>query len=150
MNFKQVVLLSVCGLAAIFLVPLLIFSLISLEENAPHPSDQSLTKIFFAHEADFGKLVNMSNEDSHVVRIASDFTWLDNNAGWPRPDSELGFSKQRWDEYRSLFSKQVSVLRSELTIHRRAQPIVEPERGECVSQVARLLKGVCNRADRST
>jgi hypothetical protein len=40
-----------------------------------------------------------------VQRIASEFTWLQNNAGWPRPESELGFSRQRWDEYRKLFKE---------------------------------------------
>jgi hypothetical protein len=105
MTFKQAIFQSLAGLAAIVAVPTLIFGLIYLDESAPHPSDQYLEKVFLAHEADFNKLVEMSNADSHVVRIASDFTWLDNNAGWPRPESELGFSRQRWDEYRSLFAK---------------------------------------------
>ena len=105
MTFKQAALLSLAGLAAIVAVPSLIFGLIYLDESSPHPSDQYLEKTFVSHEVDFNKLVEMSNVDSHVVRIAPDFTWLDNNAGWPRPESELGFSKQRWDEYRSLFSK---------------------------------------------
>jgi len=47
----------------------------------------------------------MAKEDPHVVRIASDFTWLDSDYHWPRPDSQIGFSKERWDEYRSMFSK---------------------------------------------
>ncbi len=105
MTFKQAILLSICGLAAIILVPAALFSIMELGPDSPHPSDQSLEKLFAANEADFEKLVRMSNEDSHVVRIASDFTWLDNNAGWPRPESELGFSNQRWNEYRSFFSK---------------------------------------------
>jgi hypothetical protein len=105
MTFKQAVFLSLCGLAAITLVPTALFSLAALDTDSPHPSDQYLGKTFIAYEADFEKLVRMSNEDSHVIRIAPDFTWLDNNAAWPRPESELGFSKQRWDEYRSLFSK---------------------------------------------
>src|SRR6266446_2633760 len=105
MTFKQAVFLSFAGLAAIIAVPALILGLMSLDESRPDPSDQYLENMFRSHEADFNKLVEMSNADSHVVRIAPDFTWLDNNAGWPRPESELGFSKQRWDEYRSLFSK---------------------------------------------
>src|SRR2546423_3513215 len=45
----------------------------------------------------------MSNEDSTVIRVASDFTRLDSNWAWPRPDSLLGFSHDRWDQHRSLF-----------------------------------------------
>jgi hypothetical protein len=105
MTFKQAAFLSLAGLAAIVAVPTLIFALMSLRESAPHPSDKSLEQTFLAHEADFNKLVDMCNADAHVVRIAPDFTWMDNNAAWPRPESELGFSRQRWEEYRSLFSK---------------------------------------------
>jgi hypothetical protein len=105
MTFKQAAFLSLAGLAAIIAVPALIFGLMSLGESAPHPSDQYLEQMFLAHEGDFNRLVEMSNVDMHVVRIAPDFTWLDNNAGWPRPESQLGFSPQRWDEYRSLFAK---------------------------------------------
>ena len=73
--------------------------------DKPHPADDSLIENFQKHEADFNKLVGMSNEDSKVIRIAPTFTRLENNWAWPRPDSELGFSKQRWDEYRVLFDK---------------------------------------------
>jgi hypothetical protein len=73
--------------------------------DKPHPSDDTLIANFQKNEADFNKLVAMSNEDAKVIRIANDFTRLENNWAWPRPDSELGFSKQRWDEYRALFGK---------------------------------------------
>ncbi len=73
--------------------------------DTPHPSDDNLIRNFQRNDADFNRLVSMSNEDSKVIRIANDFTRLENNWAWPRPDSELGFSKQRWDEYRALFSK---------------------------------------------
>jgi len=43
--------------------------------------------------------------DNKVIRISSDFTWLDNNGAWPRRESELGFSPERWDQYRTLFRK---------------------------------------------
>src|SRR6266550_6451119 len=76
MTFKQAIFLSIAGLAAIVAVPTLIFGLMYLDESALHPSDQYLEKMFLAHEADFNKLVEMSNADSHVVRIAPDFTWL--------------------------------------------------------------------------
>jgi hypothetical protein len=48
----------------------------------------------------------MSNEDysrTTVTRIASDFTRLENNWGWPRPESDWGITRDRWDEYRELF-----------------------------------------------
>jgi hypothetical protein len=69
-----------------------------------HPRDADLEETFRQHEADFDKLVGMSNVDSKVIRIAPTFTRLDDNYAWPRPDSELGFSKERWGEYRTLFS----------------------------------------------
>jgi|SRR5207253_7033743 len=68
-----------------------------------HPTDNVLLDNFRAHEEDFNTLIKMANEDSHVVRIASDFTWLDSNYNWPRPEAEPGFSKERWEKYRSLF-----------------------------------------------
>jgi hypothetical protein len=45
----------------------------------------------------------MSHEDPKVTRVAPDFTWLDDNASWPRPESQLGFTQERWDKYRQLF-----------------------------------------------
>jgi hypothetical protein len=71
----------------------------------PHPSDKELIANFQSQEEDFDTLIKMANEDSKVVRIGYDFTWLDNNYSWPRPDSELGFSKVRWEEYRRIFKK---------------------------------------------
>lgn len=73
------------------------------DKGRPHPSDETLLENFRKHEADFNRLVGMSEVDSKVIRIADDFTWLDSNANWPRPDSEVGFSRERWDEYRRMF-----------------------------------------------
>jgi hypothetical protein len=70
-----------------------------------HPTDDALRRRFEAHEQDFARLVAMSNEDARVVRIAPDFTRLDSNWAWPRPDSLLGFSRTRWEEYRALFRR---------------------------------------------
>lgn len=47
----------------------------------------------------------MSEQDTRVVRIAPDFTGLDSNGAWPRPDSLLGISHARWNEYRRLFKR---------------------------------------------
>jgi hypothetical protein len=58
----------------------------------------------FARNIDrFDKLRNMGEQDSRVIRIAPDYTWLDGNDQWPRDD--IGFSEARWDEYRSLFKE---------------------------------------------
>jgi len=70
-----------------------------------HLSDAEMEGVFRQHEEDFGRLVGMSRMDAKVIRIAPTFTWLDDNARWPRPESELGFSRERWDEYRRLFDE---------------------------------------------
>lgn len=70
-----------------------------------HPVDTNLEQVFFANGADFDHLVRMAQEDRHVIRIAQDFTWLAKTSAWPRPESELGFSRERWEEYRRLFRK---------------------------------------------
>ncbi|HYX29074.1 MAG TPA: hypothetical protein VE863_10945 [Pyrinomonadaceae bacterium] len=74
-----------------------------LISDAEHPSDAELEKVFNTHESDFNQLVTMSGVDARVVRISPTFTWLDDNANWPRPESQLGFSIERWNEYRKLF-----------------------------------------------
>lgn len=70
-----------------------------------HPSDSKLVKHFLDHEKIFNQLIEMSNQDPKVVRIADNFTRLKNNWNWPRSDNELGFSKERWEEYKLLFKK---------------------------------------------
>ncbi len=75
----------------------------ALSGEAKHPSDAELEKVFRTHESDFNQLVAMSGVDARVVRISPTFTWLDDNANWPRPESQLGFSTDRWNEYRELF-----------------------------------------------
>jgi hypothetical protein len=58
---------------------------------------------FLAHRADFERLVVMANEDTHLIRIAPDFTWLDDDSAWPRKN--VGFSEQRWNDYRQIFRR---------------------------------------------
>lgn len=69
--------------------------------SRPFPSDKALRARFFAHRTDFERLVTMANEDNRLTRIASDFTWLDNDVAWPRKD--VGISEERWNDYRRLF-----------------------------------------------
>jgi hypothetical protein len=51
------------------------------------------------------RLVEMMDEDWQMARIAPDFTWRQDILAWPRPESEWGISKGRWDDYRSMFRK---------------------------------------------
>ena len=66
-------------------------------------SDEAVRARFFAHRADFERLVAMANEDNHLIRIAPDFTWLDDDSSWPRKD--VGISVLRWNDYRQLFQR---------------------------------------------
>ncbi|MGA3292435.1 MAG: hypothetical protein ABSE45_00480 [Candidatus Acidiferrales bacterium] len=65
------------------------------------PSDSNLRQRFFRNESDFANLIEMSNQDSHVILIRSNSTSLDTDVSWPRQD--IGFSEHRWNEYRRLF-----------------------------------------------
>ena len=67
------------------------------------PTDAELGQRLAEHRNDFEQLVAMAKADKQLTRIASDFTWTTNNLAWPRPESELGFSVERWNEYRRLF-----------------------------------------------
>jgi hypothetical protein len=61
---------------------------------------------FNAKRATLEQLLEMSKQDyaqNKVIRIAPDFTRLENNWAWPRPDNEWGISAARWSEYRKLF-----------------------------------------------
>ena len=69
-----------------------------------HPTDDALIGRLQAHREEFERLVKMSDADPRVIRIAPSFTRLDNDWGWPRPDSLLGFAPERWREYRRLFA----------------------------------------------
>jgi hypothetical protein len=84
------------GLPLLFLLALLI-------SGCSYPSDAMLERQFFEHEGDFEKLVRMAQEDSHLVRIATDFTWLDTDVSWPRKN--VGISEERWNEYRAVFRR---------------------------------------------
>ena len=73
----------------------------SLQSSAP--TDDKLATNFRAHRTALESLLEMSRTDRTVIRIANDFTWLDTDSSWPRPEERLGFSKARWDQYRQLF-----------------------------------------------
>ena len=65
------------------------------------PSDAALEKKFHSNRRVFDQLIMMTAEDSHLVRIAPDFTFLDTDFSWPR--SNIGISNERWELYRQLF-----------------------------------------------
>ena len=67
------------------------------------PTDSQLRTRFFKNQADFVKLVEMSGQDRRVTLIDFGFTYLENDGSWPRKD--IGFSQERWNEYRGLFRK---------------------------------------------
>jgi len=71
--------------------------------SSPFPTDEALRARFLAHRVDFERLVAMSNEDNRLSRIAPDFTWLNDDAGWPRKD--VGISDERWNDYRQKFRR---------------------------------------------
>ena len=102
----EFIFVGVFSIAAILiLAALIVRSTLNQSGDLSQPGDAILEANFKQHESDLELLLEMSNADKKVVRISSDFTWLDNNAAWPRPESELGFSIERWDHYRTLFRK---------------------------------------------
>lgn len=57
---------------------------------------------FQSRSAILSEILRMSNGDRTVVRIAPTFTRLETDWSWPRSTDKLGFSQERWDEYRRL------------------------------------------------
>lgn len=79
--------------------PLLAFAvamLLLIQIDCRHPSDASLAKRFYKHEAEFQELAAMARTDSRVGRIAPTFT---------RPENPTAFSEDRWNDYRSRFRR---------------------------------------------
>lgn len=62
----------------------------------PHSSDEVLLENFYAHQADFERLVAMLNEDPKLVRLTPDRAYLETGAA-PLPQS-------RMDEYKRLLT----------------------------------------------
>lgn len=61
-------------------------------------SDAAMEANFWQHREQFEQLVQMSNEDAAMTRIAHEFTWPENAV-------ELGFTEVRWNRYRTLFQQ---------------------------------------------
>lgn len=77
--------------------------LVVADLRRPFPTDAELSERLAQLRTDVEKPVTMAQEDNELIRIAPDFTWTRSSMGWPRPDSELGFSLERWNEYRRVF-----------------------------------------------
>jgi hypothetical protein len=77
--------------------------LVLADLRRPFPSDAELGDRLLKHRKDFEQLVAMAKADKELVRIAPDFTWTRSSVAWRRPASELGFTVERWNEYRRLF-----------------------------------------------
>jgi len=96
------------GTTAIVGLLVVAFSAFEYTKNArrPHaPPDETLKALFAKNESDLGELVRMSDEDSSVIRIAPDFTWDNNGARFPLETSQLPFSQERWERYKTLFKR---------------------------------------------
>jgi len=68
-----------------------------------HRSDADLDENFKEHRPAINALLLMAQQDSHMARIAPDFTWLTTDVSWPREN--IGISAERWSEYRRLFKE---------------------------------------------
>lgn len=96
MSIRTKIIIATLGLS--------VLSVIVLSAARKQPSsDEALRARFITHRGDFERLVAMTNDDSHLTRIAPNFTWLDDDAAWPRKN--VGISEQRWDDYRQMFQK---------------------------------------------
>lgn len=72
-------------------------------EDAGNLDKSDLASNFARNRELLDELRGMAEQDKRVIRIANTFTWLADNTKWPRGD--LGFSNERWNEYRTLFSQ---------------------------------------------
>jgi hypothetical protein len=69
------------------------------------PSNEYLERRFFRHRSDLEHIVAMMDQDLGMVRIAPSFTRRNDNWNENRREPEWGISRQRWDEYRTLFRR---------------------------------------------
>ena len=67
------------------------------------PSEHALRTGFQEHKSDLEAIVQLSNMDTRVVRIAPAFTRLSDDWSWPRPKNKWGLTESRWNRYRQLF-----------------------------------------------
>jgi hypothetical protein len=83
-------------------------------QPAPPSEERQLREMFAKQRSEFENLAQMAEVDKKVTRIAPDFTWLAGDGKWPREN--LGFSPQRWEQYKTVFRTleiQEGVLRTD-------------------------------------
>jgi hypothetical protein len=68
----------------------------------PTPTSETLVRGFADVRPALDSLRVMSDADPRVIGVGIDHTRIDSNWAWPRPDSLLGFSRERWAQYRSI------------------------------------------------
>lgn len=66
--------------------------------------DQQLVEKFFANRDSLEELQVLFEQDVAIVRLAPDFTFLEDNYAWPRAEGP-GISEERWQRYRELFDR---------------------------------------------
>jgi hypothetical protein len=68
-----------------------------------HPDDATMREHFSRNKSALSRIVQMAHEDSHLYRVAKDFTWP---TGQRSPqEGEPGLTPQRWEAYRKLFDE---------------------------------------------
>ncbi|HLM61511.1 MAG TPA: hypothetical protein VK308_11965, partial [Pyrinomonadaceae bacterium] len=73
--------------------------------DSEHPSDATLEENFYKYEADLNLLAQMAIEDAAMIRVAPEFTWHKDNADGKASKAALGFSDERYDEYKKIFRR---------------------------------------------
>ena len=68
-------------------------------------ADGAMITNFETHKADFERIVALLAEDSDVIRIGPDFTWLDPNTDTNHEHLTSGISDERLAAYRQIFAK---------------------------------------------
>jgi hypothetical protein len=66
-------------------------------------SEADLRQQFYGNKEIVFHILEMQRHDMKVIRIAPEFTRLENDWSWPRKN--IGFSEERWNSYRELFRK---------------------------------------------
>jgi hypothetical protein len=98
------------GVAASKLARLLLLGIVSVFSllmfllwSCDAPSDTTLRSQFQSHRFELDTLARMSQEDADGIRITDNFTRLEKDWAWARPNSKTGITREKWNQYRRLF-----------------------------------------------
>lgn len=78
---------------------------LACSSDSEHPSDAALEENFYAHEADLNLLAQMAIEDDGMTLITPTSTWHKDSTFGPESKAEYGFSDERYEQYKQLFSR---------------------------------------------